>query len=417
MLMKSLAVPIVALAAIAFVPAAAAQYYGDGYLLAGTSIQLMTSQGKITTLFDNPDQAHGARMDVDNKHVLVAIGDLFRLDPTSHAVTTLAALGFGSDGNVLVDHNGDYVFSGQPKGIGWGLFRISGSTVSTIVTTAQMGLNVYLTAGLRRDIDDGHYVFQCFGGKSLGAHPMISVAPDGTFTTIAVNVTSVYTPNFEFAQDITSGDFFVGAKNDNRGALIRVAKTGMATVVASTPNDLYMYEVVGADRASAAAPRLVHPYRGVLYYTDLTTFSVSTTYLNAVSVTPRCVDFYRGRNIQSVRTATRKYAIHFSFPHYPGKLYVAAMGFSGIRPGVLLNDGRRIALNPDALAVLTAGNRLPGLFNPGPGTLDSLGEARGTLDVSFLPQLGLPVHVIAVVLDPLAPNGLAVIADPFVMII
>ena len=73
---------------------------------------------------------------------------------------------------------------------------------------------------------DGHYVIQGFGGRSFGLHPMISIAPDGTFTTITTNVSSIYTPNFEFTQDIVSGDFFVGAKNDNRAALINVQKSG-----------------------------------------------------------------------------------------------------------------------------------------------------------------------------------------------
>jgi hypothetical protein len=209
----------------------------------------------------------------------------------------------------------------------------------------------------------------------------------------------------------------VGATNDNAAVLIHAGKNGQATPVVKSVTDLYMYTVVGADRASAARPRLVHPYRGVLYYTDLSTFSVTTTYLNAVSVTPRCIDFYRGRNIQSIRTAPRRYTIHFSFPHHPGKLYAAALGFSGVRPGIVLNDGRRIALNPDVLMVATVGNRVPNLFSPGPGMLDANGEAQGRLDVSFLPQLDLPVHVIAVVLDPAAPGGFAVIANPFVIIV
>jgi len=415
--MKRLAVLLVTLAALALVPAAAAQYFSDGYLLSGTSVQLMTSKGVITTLFNNPAEAHGARMDVDNRHVVYAVGDLYRLDPAAKSVTTLAAFGFGSDGNVIIDHNGDYLFTGKDRNSGWGLYRISGSTVTTVITTAKMGINAYLTAGLHRDIDDGHYVIQVFGGKAPGYHPLISVAPDGAFTTIATNVTSIYTPNYEFTQDIVSGDFYVGAKNDNEAALIHVGKNGMATPVVTSINDIYMYTVVGADRASAARPRLVHPYRGVLYTTDLTGFSVTTTYLNVVSVTPRCLDFYRGRNIQSVSTAKGTYTIHFSFPHHPGKLYVAAMGFTGVRPGIRLNDGRRIALNPDVLTVATVANRVPQLFNPGPGVLDSNGEARGRLDVSFLPTLGLPVHVIAVVLDNAAPVGFAVIANPFVILV
>jgi hypothetical protein len=161
----------------------------------------------------------------------------------------------------------------------------------------------------------------------------------------------------------------------------------------------------------------VRPYIGNLYYTDLTTFAVTSVAVNGSSVSPRCIDFYRGRNIQTVRTAVGRYDVRFSFPNHPGKLYVAAMGYSGVRPGIPLPDGRRIAINPDTLTVVTAANQLPQLFSPGPGVLDASGEAVGKHNVSFLPPLGLAVHVIAVVLDPAAPGGFAVIASPFVMLV
>jgi hypothetical protein len=178
-----------------------------------------------------------------------------------------------------------------------------------------------------------------------------------------------------------------------------------------------MFNALAADRASASGRRLVHPYINNLYYTDLTTFTVTSVAVNGASVSPRCIDFYRGRNIQTVRTARGKYDVRLSFPNHPNKAYVAAMGYSGVRPGILLPDGRRIAINPDTLTVVTVANQLPQLFNPGPGILDGNGEAKGALNVSFLPQLGLAVHVIAVVLDPAAPGGFAVIANPFVMLL
>lgn len=415
--MKCLAITVAAVAILALVPAAAAQYFTDGYLLSGASIQKMDDKGSFTTLFDNPSWAHGVRMDIDNKHVLFSVGDLLRLDPATTKVTTVMAFGFGTDCNVIIDHNGDYLLTGRDPVAGWGLFRISGTTVTTVITTLKMGLNAQPTAGLVRDIDNGHYVMQLYGGPYPSSHPMVSVAPDGTFTTVVATVSTIYTPRFEFTQDIATGDFYVGARDPSQGALLQVAKNGMSTLVASSVNDVFAFSVLAADRASAASPRLVHPYRGSLYYTDLNNFSVTSVVVNGFSVSPRCIDFYRGRNIQSVRTAPGKYTLNFSFPGYPGKSYVAAMGFSGVRPGILLGDGRRIAINPDALTALTVANQLPQLFHPGIGTLDSSGEARGMLDVSFLPYLGLPVHVMAIVLDSSAPVGFAVIASPFVMIV
>jgi hypothetical protein len=414
--MKRLTI-LAAFAMLALAPMAAAQVYGDGYLLSGSSIQHLDDKGTFTMLYNNPSYAHGVTMDVDNKNVLFAVGDVFRLDPVTSMVTTLTSFGFSTDGNLVLDHNGDYLFTGNDPNSGWGLYRISGSTVTTIVTTVSMGLNAQPTGGLLRDIDDGHYVMQLYGGPLPGIQPMISVAPDGTFTTVVVNLSTIYTPRYEFTQDIVTGDYYVGGNGNNQGVLFQVAKNGQATVIATSPNDPYAFNTVAADRSSAANRRLVHPYIRNLYYTDLKTFTVTSVAVNGSSVSPRCIDFYKGRNIQTVLNSPGKYTVRYSFPNHPGKTYVAAMGYSGVRPGVLLPDGRRIMLNPDSLTVVTVANQLPQLFNPGPGILDSNGEAQGTINVSFLPPLGMPVHVIAVVLDPAAPQGFAVIADPFVMII
>ena len=137
--------------------------------------------------------------------------------------------------------------------------------------------------------------------------------------------------------------------------------------------------------------------------------------VNGNSVSPRDIDIWQGRNIQPVRTAAGQYTLRFSFPGYGGMPYAAGMSLSGVRPGVVLPDGRNILLNPDMLTFLTVNNLLPGIFNLGPAVLDKAGEAQGSLDVSALPPLGLPVHLVVVVLDPKATAGLAVISDPYVM--
>jgi len=411
---------IVVMVALAVLSAGtAAQNHSAGYLLCGSSVQLLQANGSVTTLYNNPSYAHGVTMAINNKDVLYANGDLFQYDPSNNAVTTVFQTGLGVDTNVTVDHNGDYIFTGQATGVGYGIFRISGQTMTTITTTLKMNLNGSLTGGLLRDIDTGNYVLQLYGGAtSLAIHPMISVAPDGSFTTVIGNVSTLAGPRYEMTQDINTGAFLVGCggSSASNGFLVLVDRNGMSTIVATHP-DLYAFNVLACDRASAASPRLVHPYIGNLYYTDLKTFTTTTVVVNGSSVSPRDIDFYQGRNIQTVLTAPRQYALNFSFPGLAGKSYVAALTLSGVRPGVPLPDGRKVPFNPDNLTVVTIGNLIPGIFNAGPGTLDRSGAAQGFLDVRILPPLGLPVHLIAVVLDPAAPTGFAVIPDPYVMLL
>ena len=91
-----------------------------------------------------------------------------------------------------------------------------------------------------------------------------------------------------------------------------------------------------------------------------------------------------------------------------------AMSMSGVRPGLLLKDGRTINLNPDWLTFFTLG-ALPPFWSPGPGVLDGSGGAVARLDTSQLGPIGLPLWFAMVVIDPLAPEGIAYILDTYVM--
>ena len=82
---------------------------------------------------------------------------------------------------------------------------------------------------------------------------------------------------------------------------------------------------------------------------------------------------------------------------------------------MLLPDGRRIYLVPDALTVLSARNALQPFFQPGPLMLDANGEATGNLDLSGIGPLGRPIWIAVAVLDPNAPLGVAYLPDTYVM--
>jgi len=73
----------------------------------------------------------------------------------------------------------------------------------------------------------------------------------------------------------------------------------------------------------------------------------------------------------------------------------------------------------DNLLVATVLNRLPGVWNSGPGVLNASGEARGMLDLSFLKVppggFGIPLWIAMVVLDHKAPGGIKYIPDTYVI--
>lgn len=131
---------------------------------------------------------------------------------------------------------------------------------------------------------------------------------------------------------------------------------------------------------------------------------------------PYVFDLYRGRNIQTVKTGTKKWQLLFSCPSFPNKQYAAAISAKGIRPGIPLPDGRRIWLNFDGLVLLSIGGALSPYFNAGPLKLDKNGEAQGSMDLSSLPNTGgRPIHIAMVVIDVSAPSGIAFIPDTYVL--
>ncbi len=416
---------LTALLLLALAGGAWAQNHAEEFVLSESRLQLLKgTTGTFTTLYDNPGYAYAGINDVDNRHIVFGDNSLdgwFRLDPATRQITTIVvdATTFATPGEITIDHKGDYIVTSRNASNVAGLYRIRGVTVTTIALASTMGITGYFTSGMVRDVDDGNFVIQVYFRTTS---PMISVAPDGTFTTIIATTSSIGAPMREFAQDIRTSDFHVGCLDtiNLQGILVKVAKIGTSTIVASS-KDRYAYTAVAADRCSALAPRLAHPFYNplskysALYYTDLRTYSITTFAVTGNTVLPHDVTFYRSRNIQSVSTTPGVYTLNFSFPGFGGKAYAAGLSLSGVRPGVMLKDFRTIFLNPDALTSLTLNNALPSIFSYGPGILDAGGEAKGFLDVRFLPTLGFTVHLLAVVLDPQSTSNIAVISDPWVM--
>jgi len=121
------------------------------------------------------------------------------------------------------------------------------------------------------------------------------------------------------------------------------------------------------------------------------------------------LEVYGSRPISGVGSAARgtTYRLELGFPGAGGLTYAAALSLGGIRPGIGLPDGRRIALAVDPLFVLTAaGGDIPGLTLGLRGTLSATGQATATIAVPLWLPAGLRIFASAVVLDPRAPLGL-----------
>ena len=119
--------------------------------------------------------------------------------------------------------------------------------------------------------------------------------------------------------------------------------------------------------------------------------------------------------MQPVKTAPSKWDVLMSCPRYPLKNYVLALSLSGVRPGIPLKDGRTIHIVPDGYTLWSISGALKPFFNGGSGRLDLNGEAKGSIDLSLLGKLNIPIWMQLIVLDASAPGGIGYIPDPYVM--
>ena len=109
--------------------------------------------------------------------------------------------------------------------------------------------------------------------------------------------------------------------------------------------------------------------------------------------------------------ATHQFRV--SFPESAGRPFVVGLSLDGVGPGTSLSDGRVIPINPDLLTILTMFGGIPGVMEHTAGYLDSAGRATTTIYPGpFGSWHGQRLSVVAVVVDPTAPCGIAEISQP-----
>lgn len=450
--LAALAVLLVASAAVP------AQFHEPTYITGGyNNVSTINTRGvfmvngataSMTTLFMPRHYAFGFCMDADNEGIVFTVGKqfssssiysgphagLFRYDPTTLGFTTIHhdTLTFHRSYKVHVNQDGDYVFgslvrewTGSRTEYHYRLLKSSPSgALSTVFTTTGMGRTALLYGAVQTDIDTGHYLVCDMYSRTTPTtirYPVLRVSDDGVLETWSTGGDYGWYGYYAAPQDFRTGEltgpygsrlYRLSPGTDNRTTIGFLSLVSRSSIVQSR------YDV-----QSAASPRWIAmgykyqpPYATYIYQIDANTQVVSSI---TVDATHRSVfydfEFYRGRHVQTVRTAPRVWDLRLSMPARAGKRYAVALTASGIRPGILLPDGRTLFLNPDTFTILSVHGLLPGVFSAGPGTLDASGRAVGKLDLSLLPKLGIPIWIAVAVLDPAAPSGIAFIPDVRVM--
>ncbi len=387
-------------------------------------------------------------MDADNRQVVLGVeanpgainvtSGLYRFDPTSNTILTIVTYPvvtsvYHSFGHVTIDHNGDYIFTvGRHMPFAYDTFLMkvdrSGAPVTTLLASPSLTAlrGPVFSSRLTRDIDTGR-VLLCVTESGLQVpttvnSPILAVDTEsGSVATWAVTT--------GYAQ--WKGDFNM-PQNHRTGWIdatyqAQVYRQSPGTVgrslVTLLPNPHVINGAGDYDLQTAPRPRLVYCRQWpaatgpqtFISYIDPSTWSVTSTGVAPPRIVSFGFDFYRGRHTQSIRVGPRRWTVRLSAPRFAGYPYVVAAGLSGVRPGIALSDGSRINLVPDALTALTVGNRIPAIWNPGPGLLGATGVAHATLDLAGTNTLGIPLWIAWAVLDPASPTGFAYLPDTWVM--
>ncbi len=281
------------------------------------------------------------------------------------------------------------------------IYRVTRSgAVTTVVTTGPMIRPSGLTVG----IDDGDYhVLDYVTGQ------IYRFARSGQVVT-SVTVPSTGTKS-GFAQDLTTGDHWVGTRN----GILRISGQGAIATVrgASPPLATVTPYSFGFDRASAARRSVLVSSEGPVPFFVWRYDVQSTAFTTLVSLPNESIrELTPPREVATIEPMPRQWEYRLHFAAHPGQAYALGLSLSGVRPATRLPDGRSIWLNIDALTAPSLDGRLFPVLRNNAGILDANGRATVNLDLRGIPATGINVWALAIVIDPAAPLGIAVIADP-----
>ncbi len=411
--------------------AAPGQHHSTGWIFTGSpsgtgpALGRIDMQGRMTTLVSQSvlgtsTTMEGGVMHTGNGHYIVAVTSkavhqsLLVVDLSGVILRTLqvspnppAQGGYVKD--VVMNADGDFIVVEGPGGAPvTALYKLDQTFT---LTTLHWGSPLISPRAVTVDLNTGDYIVLDAGRLHRVAHDGSSITSVGTFRVPVQG---------QVTQDPRSGDFFAGSNlAQEPGAVIaRMTPTGTASTFLAF--GFGSCTALAADRGSATAPRLALGTPGTksgVFFVDLATKAI-TTLLTGGNYRYTHLWPDRGRNVSTSKTAAGKWAVTLDFPGETGKAYVAGLSLGGTRPGVTLPDGRHLCFNPDALTVLSIHGLLGPLFPGYTGTLDASGKGAAAVDVSALPGLkGTRLWIQALTLDPKAPQGIATVPDPVVLIL
>jgi hypothetical protein len=398
-----------------------AQPYPAGWFVPGKGhLHYVSPLGKVTSVtWPGMDPEH-AMMHWDNRTVLVADlsqSTILKVDPVMLTVVgTLTTNGFGhirAYQSAAMDSNGD-IFFGQS----WpqkGIFKLDHNTfkMSTIFNAAGSFLtwpNQFLT-----DVDTGEIIVG--DDDSSNDDFLYLVRRDASGMTSIGKMGGGWGFTMGCYKHIPTGDIYSG---EYWGSLnVLKAGTSVATLFQNYSNTFGRVAAPHPDRASAATQTLVTgaPYSAGKW-DGLWSIDIATKVATKIAAIPRdchrCLPVY-GRNVQSVSTGKGTWDTYISFPGQANKAFLMAISATGVRPGLPLPDGRQIPLVLDTLALVSITPGLAPFVTGNTGhLLDQNGEGMVKINLGMLPQAanGVRLWFCALVLDSLAPLGIAEIADP-----
>ncbi len=454
---------LLVLVALAFVVVAAnAQYHTPLYLVGGyhntTStifqkgihiLDASTPSPKWTRLCQPGYFASGFQMDWNNRDVLFCAqgitstntlfngpkGGVFKVDPLTMTVSTHYAMNnttaYHSFHSMVVNQDADYICAvntydrNNSQTNGYYIMKVDfRGVMTTLLTTRAIGRHGYWFFQIGTNIDTGHLLISDARSRTSPTtirYPVLELDTEtGKTTSWSTGGNYGWYGVYSVPQDHRDG--YIKGPDGGYVYQLKPGTTGRTTLATLVGLPDLIHGSGKYDLQTAAQPRQVFlsfahsPNSTWLYYLDAKTWTVTTFQASSsLRVYNYGFGFYKGRHTQTAKSGHRQWVLLLSAPQYPGSSYMVMASYSGVRPGIRLPDGRHINLNPDPLTHLTASNLLPGIWNPGPGVLDANGEARGQINLSAVPKLGIPIWIVWAVLDPKAPNGIAYLPDTYVM--
>jgi len=415
---------------------ATGQNHNTGWFVPGYKhLHHATMSGTVTSIAFGTSYCYAGIMNWDNKTALAfdySTASIMKVDPNSLTVlgtffTDPSLTSSSSVYDMDFDSNGDLFFGCSYTSPGRGVYKIGHNTLAltTVISASSSTMPFYYSENLSIDIDSGELLI---ADDNSSTNDMVYLLNrDGSTHTSLGNYF-----NFRYGtyKHILTGDIYSGtccgsSLSTGRSILWLQGGSGTATTFLNHPVLRGGYAPC-PDRASAAAQQLVTPS----WRTTSTTGSDGIWKVNLASKTAtklatistgntlKAVPVW-GRNLQSVNTGTGTWDLRLSFPTLKNQGFVVAVGMSGVRPYITLPDKRNIPLTFDTLAMLSLTTGLAPFITGNIGTLDGNGEAVVKIDVSSIGKVlnGFVIHFCGAVLDPAAPLGLAVIADPKALVI